>query len=142
MSDFRKPNRCDLYKVGHTPHWIQMSRATQDRENPPSLGSLVESRSEGTVLIEVDELELRPWNHEPERLVEAASAAGGAVEYQPRRGLLWVPSRSGKYAFCVAEHRIDHVPCPLQPAVGSPVQLRESAGGFAISIDALRRQRL
>ena len=81
-------------------------------------------------MIEVDNHELLLWNHEPERMAEAAAASGGAVEYQARWGLLWMPSKSGRYAFCVAEPLFDHDQCPLQPPVGSPAQLLESAGGF------------
>jgi hypothetical protein len=142
MSEIRPPNMCGLYKAGHTPHWIQMSRATEDRDNLPSSGRLVDSRSDGTVVIEVEDHELSVWNHEPERLADAAAVSGGAIEYQPRWGLLWVPSKSGKYAFCVAEPSADHVPCPLQPPVGSPVELLESSGGFTTSVDDLHRERL
>jgi hypothetical protein len=44
----------------------------------------------------------------------------------------------GRYAFCVAWSPEDHVPCPLQPPVGSPVELLESAGGFSIPVSELR----
>ena len=134
MSKIRSPKMCGLYRAGHTPHWIQMSRATGDKNNPPSSGRLVDSRSDGTVLIELDEHELRLWNHEPERLAEAAAASGGAIEYQSRWGLFWVPSKSGRYAFCVAEPSLHHVPCPLQPPIGSPMELIDAAGGFTISV--------
>ena len=142
MSKIRAPKMCGLFKPGHVPHWIHMTRATEDRENLPNSVRLVDSQSDGTVVIEVDGQELRLWNHESERLSEAAVASGGAVEYQPRWGLLWVPSKSGRYAFCVTRSPDDHVPCPLQPPVGSPVELLESAGGFTISVDDLRRERL
>jgi hypothetical protein len=139
MSKIRAPKMCGLFKPGHVPHWIQMTRATEDRENLPNSVRLVDSQSDGTVVIEVDGQELRLWNHESERLSEAAAASGGAVEYQPRWGLLWVPSEQGRFAFCVAEPDGDHDPCPLQPPEGSPVELLESAGGFAISTDDLCR---
>ncbi len=141
MTKIRSPKMCGLFKSGHVPHWIQMSRATEDQENQPLTGRLVESQSDGTIVIEVDEEEMRLWNHEPERLAEAAAASGGAVEYQARWGLLWVPSTSGGYAFCVARSPDDHVPCPLQPPVRSPVQLLESAGGFALPAGELREGR-
>jgi hypothetical protein len=114
-----------------------MSRATEDRENLPFSGHLVDSQSDGLVVIELDERELRLWNHESERLSEAAAASGGAIEYQPRWRLLWVPGEQGRFAFCVAEPDGDRVPCPPQPPEGSQVELLESAGGFSISVDDL-----
>jgi len=87
MSEIQAPKLCGLFKSGHVPHWIQMSRATEDRENRPSPGNLLESRSDGTVVIEVGNQELHLWNHEPERLAEAV-ANNGAIEYQPRWRLL------------------------------------------------------
>jgi len=132
MSEIRPTKMCGLFKPGHNPHWIQMNLAVEDKENRPTSGRFIESRPDGTVVIEVDNCELLLWNHEPERMAEAAAANGGVVEYQPRWGLLWVPSKSGRYAFCVVRSQNDHVPCPLQPPVGSPVELLESAGGFTL----------
>jgi hypothetical protein len=132
MSRIRPPKNCGLFKPGHIPHWIQINRAGEDTGNPPTPGRLVESRRDGTLVVEVDGHELLLWNHESERLAETASASGGEVEYQPRWGLLWVPSTGGRYAFCVAPSPDNHVPCPLRPPVGSPVELLESAGGFTI----------
>ena len=130
MSEIRPPKMCGLFKPGHNPHWIQMNLAEKDGENRPTPGRFVESRSDGSVVIEVDEHELLFWNHEPERLAEATAASRGAIEYQPRWALLWIPSKSGRYAFCVARSPDTHVPCPLQPPIGSPAELLESAGGF------------
>jgi hypothetical protein len=141
MAEIQSPKMCGLFKSGHVPHWIQMSRATEDRENLPSSGRLVESRSDGEVVVEVDRHELRLWNHEPERLAEAAAASGGAIKYQLRWGLLWVPSNSGRYAFCVADPSTDHVPCPFQPPVGSPMELLKGAGGFTVPASELRQGR-
>jgi hypothetical protein len=132
MSEIRPPKMCGLFKSGHNPHWIQMNLAIKDNENLPTPGRFIESRPDGSVVIEVDNCELLLWNHELERMAEAAAASGGVVEYQPRWGLLWVPSTSGRYAFCVARSPDDHVPCPLQHPVGSPVELLESAGGFTL----------
>ena len=103
----------------------------------PNQVSTLKSRPDGTVVIEVDKCELPVWNHEPERMAEAAAASGGVVEYQPRWGLLWVPSNRGKYAFSVSGPFTDKVPCPDQLPAGSPVELLEGAGGFTISIDDL-----
>jgi len=133
---------CGLCKPDHNPHWIQMSRATEERDNLPAPCRFIAARQDGTVVIEVDGQELSLWNHEPERLAEAAVSSDGAIEYHPRWGLLWVRSRSGRYAFCVARSPEDHVPCPLQPPVGSPVELLESAGGFAILASEIRKESL
>ncbi len=122
MSEIRPPKMCGLFKSGHNPHRIQMSRATEDRGNMPSSGHLVGSQSDGTVIIEADERELSLWNHEPERIAEAAAASGGVVEYQPHWGLLWVPSKGGRYAFSIADASTDHLPCPLDPRVGNPAE--------------------
>ncbi|GEM_PF-950861 len=138
MSEIRPPKMCGLSKPGHNPHWIQMNHAVEDKENRPTPGRFIESRPDGSVVIEVDNCELLLWNHEPERLAEAAAASGGAIEYQPRWGLLWVPSKIGRYAFCVVRSPNDHVSCPLHPPVGSPVELLKSAGGFTVPASELR----
>ena len=65
-------------------------------------------------------------------LVEAAGEIGGRVEYQPRWGLLWVPSAIGRYAFSVLPSPEGHVPCPQHPPVGSSVELLENAGGVTV----------
>jgi hypothetical protein len=142
MSEIRTPKMCGLFKPGHNPHWIQMRKGLEDDESIPTPSRFIESRTDGSLVIEVDNRELLLWNHEPERLAEAVAANGGTVEYQPRWGLLWVPSKSGRYAFCVAEPSLYHVPCPLQPPIGSPVERIESAGGFTISVDDPRRAHL
>ena len=138
MSEIRPPTMCGLFKSGHNPHWIQMNRAVQDKENPPTSGRFIESRTDGTVVVEMGKCDLHLWNHEPDRMAQAAAANGGVVEYQARWGLLWVPSNGGRYAFCVAQSPNDHVPCPLQPPVGSPVRLLESAGGFTVPASEIR----
>ncbi len=140
MSEIRAPKACGLFMSGHNPHWIQMNLAREDNENQPSPGHLLYSRSDGTVVIEVGNHELRLWNHEPERLAESA-ASGGAIEYQPCWGLLWIPSENGRYVFCVARSIDDHVSCPLQSPAGSPAELLKSSGGFTISIHDFHRER-
>src|ERR1035437_7705962 len=72
MSELRLPNMCGLFKPGHNPHWIQMNLAVEDKENLPTPGRFIESRPDGSVVIEVDGQEVHLWNHEPERLAEAA----------------------------------------------------------------------
>lgn len=135
MSEIRPPTMCGLFKPGHTPHWIQMSRATEDRENLPMLCRIIDARTDGTFVIEIEGEELVLWNHELDRLLEAVTDGHGIIEYQTHWGLVWVPISDGRYAFCVARSLQDHVLCPPQPPVGRPVQLLEIAGGFTISVD-------
>ena len=132
MSTIRPPKMCGLFKPGHTPHWIQVNEAGNDSEHEPSPGLFIQSREDGTVVIEVDDQELLLWNHQPERIDEAVLALGRAISYQARWGLLWVPSQVGRYAFCVALASRSHEPCPSRPPTGTPAELMESAGGFTI----------
>lgn len=133
MTDIRAPKTCGLFKPGHQPHFVQWLQTTKDKIDLPSSGEFIEAREDGTIVIEVDDKELHLWNHQPERIAEAVAVGGSAIGYQPYWGLLWVPSRDGRYAFCVAPSLDDHVQCPLQPPVGSPAEMLESAGGFTIS---------
>ena len=123
---------CGLFKPGHTPHWIQVNKAVNDSEQEPSPGLFIQSRGDGIVVIHVNDRELLLWNHQPERIDEAVLAGGRAVSYQPRWGLLWVPSPAGRYAFCVASASRSHEPCPSRPPTGAPAELMASAGGFTI----------
>jgi hypothetical protein len=118
-----------------------MSRATEDRINLLVPCRYIEARPNGTVTISVDGPQLTFWNHEPERPEEAAGKSGGRMEYQPRWGLLWVPSNDDRYAFSVAGPFTDSVPCPLESRVRSPEELLDCAGGLLISVKSLRRRR-
>lgn len=135
MSETRQPSMCGLCKPGHNPHWIQMNLALKDNESQPIPGRFIESRPDGTVLIEVEGHRSLLWNHEPERMTEVAVANDGAIEYQPRWGLLWVPSKSGRYPFYFARSPNDHALCPSRPPIGKPVELLEIAGGFTVLVN-------
>jgi hypothetical protein len=63
MSELRPPNSFGLYKPGHTPHWIQMLRATEERDRLSSPCRLIETGRDGTVVIEANGEELCLWNH-------------------------------------------------------------------------------
>jgi len=132
MSTIRPPTSCGLFKPGHSPHWIQVNKAVNDSEHEPSPGLFIQSRRDGTVVVEVNDQELLLWNHESERIGEAVAASGRAISYQARWGLLWVPNGAGRYAFCVALASRSHEPCPSLPPTGTPAELMESAGGFTI----------
>jgi hypothetical protein len=132
MSEIRTPKTCGIFKPGHNPHWIQIHRATQDKDNVPMPGRLIEVSDDGSVLIEVQWKVLRLWNHDVERLVEAINAADGLLTYQDHWGLLWVPGDNGQFVFCSTQSK-DHVSCPNEAPSGTPVELLASAGGFTIS---------
>src|SRR5580700_956299 len=100
MSNISSPNSCVLFKPGHNPHWIQISRASNDGDNIAQSGHVIEFRSDGTFFIEVQQKALRLWNHDLGRLAEAVTASKGALFYQSHWGLLWVPNEDGRYAFC------------------------------------------
>lgn len=127
MSEIRPPKMCGLFKPGHNPHWIQVNRAREDIENTPATGRFIRSQGEGSVMIAVDGREVHLWNHESERLVEAAAASGGVVMYQQQWGLLWVPSKSGRYAFCVARFPIDQAPASTTTTFKSPSEAHHAA---------------
>jgi hypothetical protein len=116
MTVVRPPKKCGLFRPGHTPHWIQIFKATEDRVNLPSPGRLLEARPDGTVIVAIEGEELLLWHHQPERIREAASVSGGVISYQPRWGMLWVPRNASRYAFCVASAPGSQWECPTQPA--------------------------
>jgi hypothetical protein len=47
-----------------------MNLAAEDKANLPTTGRFIESRPDGSVLIELGRNELRLWNHESERMGE------------------------------------------------------------------------
>jgi hypothetical protein len=132
MLEIREPTRCGLFRAGHNPHWIQMRLGLNDKDNSPTAGRFIEFRSSGIVEIEVENRTLTLWNHQPERMAEAAAASGGALAYQARWGLLWVASELGKHLFCVAASPENHLPCAVVSLVGSPTDLLKAAGGFLL----------
>jgi hypothetical protein len=138
MSDIRQPTMCGLFKPGHNPHWIQMRKGLEEDEDAPIPACFTEIRNDGTVVVEVSGRELVLWNHEPERMAEAAAARCGAAQYQPRWRLLWIPSNDGRYAFCVARASENHAPCPLLPPVGIAAELLKVAGGFTMPASMTR----
>jgi len=142
MSTIRPPTVCGLFKPGHTPHWIQVDKAVNDNEHEPSPGLFIQSRMDGNVVIQVNDQELLLWNHQPERIDEAVLAWGRAISFQPRWGLLWVPSEIGRFAFCVVKASGHHEPCPSRPPTGTPTELLKSAGGFSVRGDQLRESKL
>jgi hypothetical protein len=140
MKEVRSLKRCGLFKPGHEAHWIQALRGSNDRDNPPVRSYLIEVRDDGTVVIGVEQKELRLWNHDPHRLTEAIDAGDGEISYQPRWGLLWVHGQGCSYLFCVAKSPENRIPCPIENPIGTPFELLNSAGGFTVAVDELKNQ--
>jgi hypothetical protein len=136
MSNISSPKSCVLFKPGHHPHWIQISRASNDGDNAPQPGRAIEFRNDG-FFIEVQEKALRLWNHDLGRLAEAVTASKGALFYQSHWGLLWVPNEDGRYAFCVTKNE-EHAECSNEMFTGSPVERLQRAGGFTVAVEDVK----
>lgn len=137
MSEIRHLKSCGLDLPGHQVHRIQARLGREDQENRPDAGRVVDIRDDGTVVIDVDGEDRRLWNHQPDRLAEAASQRALIVRHQPKWGLLQVGNTLSGYLFYVAGPTNDHVPCPNQPPSGSLIELLEGAGGFSLSSQEL-----
>jgi len=108
MGNIRPPKLCRLFLPGHHPHWIQVRKGMEDTERPPRAGRLIDVSPQGLIVIEVDGQELRIWNHDPLRLIEASALGDGRIRYQASWRLLFA---GGGYTFCAAVPPEDHVPC-------------------------------
>lgn len=137
MIENRPPKICRSYLPGHCPHWIQVNLARKEGGKPLP-GRLIDVRLEGTVVVEVGGKELQLWNHDSDRLAEAARLAEGDVFYQVQWGLLWIASNDGgRYAFCVARLSDGPKPCPARDPEGSLIELLKESGGLTIPISDL-----
>jgi hypothetical protein len=134
MSLIRPPTTCGLFKPGHSPHYIQIRKAAEDRDHAAASGRFIGIHTVTSVVVEVHGEELHLWNHECDRLADAAILADRAIEYQPQWGLLWVPSMNGRFAFCVARAVGSFLPCPDRLPTGGPSDLLGSAGGFSVRV--------
>jgi hypothetical protein len=134
MSDEPAAYRCGLYLRGHDVHWIQAKLSAQQRsERPFRPGHLVGVQSDGLVIVEVDDVLHRLWNHDPQRLKRLVARNRGVVSYQPGLGLLRTASSGGSYLFCVADaDNPDVRACPNSPPTGTMIELLRNAGGFSI----------
>ena len=136
MAQTRRLKRCGLYAPGHEVHWIQAHRSSEDAENRPSRGTLIDVADDGVLTVEIDGQRLSLWNHDPVRLIDVISLNGPEVSYQPRWGLLRSPHDFG-YLFCVVDAEADRRTCPEAPPTGDLLELLESAGGFSIRASSL-----
>ena len=132
--------RCGLYVPGHDVHWIQANRAFRREADIAVPGHLLEVRSDGLVLVEVDGGVRRLWNHDPISLEAHVAHNNGEISHQPSFGLLHTPKEDGYYLFCVVDADAPgRRPCPARPPTGDPMQLLREAGGFSMpGPDALR----
>ncbi|MDP9224494.1 MAG: hypothetical protein M3P18_11700 [Actinomycetota bacterium] len=141
---------CGFYLPGHDVHWIQAklagmyvfnlgaaSSVTSERDPMPDTnrqavpGHLLEVQPDGLVVVEVDGVVRRLWNHDPDRLQQLVARNHGEISHQP--GLLRTRSDDGSYLFCVADaDNPDLRPCPVHPLTKSPVELLRKAGGFSM----------
>lgn len=138
MSVIRAPKACGLYSPGHSPHWIQARKGWEDQVHLPVPCRLIDCRSDGTVIIELEGDESRLWNHQPDRLSEVVAATHGVIKYQERWHLLLVKSSpGGHFLFSVAKAIGGHAPCPQTPLNESPIELLRGAGGFSIPMSEL-----
>ncbi len=134
MHDEPVAYRCGLYLRGHDVHWIQAKLSVQQRsERPSRSGHLLDVQSDGLVVIEVQGVLHRLWNHDTDPMKHSADSSRGTVSYQPGFGLLRTKSAEGSYLFCVAdENSPDLRPCPDRLPTGTLVELLRNAGGFSI----------
>lgn len=125
---------CGLYLRGHDVHWIQAKISDREQgERPIMSGHLLEVRSEGLVIVEVQGSIYRLWNHDTDRMRVLVAGNAGEISYQPGFGLLRTASASGSYLFCVADaDSPDLRPCPTSPPTGGPSELLRKAGGFSM----------
>lgn len=136
-----RATHCGLYLPGHDVHWIQAKVSLKGDAIPPEPGHVLQVRSDGLLIVEVQGSVHRLWNHDPDRLELLVSANGGRVTYQPGFSLLRTASEEGgRYLFCVAAADApDRRPCPEGPPTGSLTERLRAAGGFSVSgPDALR----
>ncbi len=129
---------CGSFTPGHDVHYIQALRSANDAENPPTPGKLVDISADGTLVVEIDNEQLRLWNHDPSRLERLVSANAGQIIYRPDWGLLGTASGDGHFLFCVALAADDRRACPTTPATGSAIDRLQQRGGFILSGAAAR----
>jgi hypothetical protein len=129
MSEIRQLKSCGLYLPGHQVHWIQARLERENQENRPDTGRVVDVRNDGAVGIDLDGEERRLWNHQPDRLAEAASQSALIVRHQPTWGLLQVGNTVSGYLFCDAGPSNEHVPCLDRPRVGVSVSFSRAREG-------------
>lgn len=86
---------CGSYAPGHDVHMIPALRAVNGHRDPatgavpPTLGAVVVDCFEnGVVVVDVDGVEQRWWNHDIVRLAGAARAGGGVALVDARWGIL------------------------------------------------------
>lgn len=125
---------CGLYLPGHDVHWIQARLSVEEElQRPSTPGLLLGVQPDGLVVVEVNGVVRRLWNHDTDRLEQLVARNRGEVSHQPGFGLLKTPSEKSSYLFCVADaDSPDLRPCLAHPPTGGPLELLREAGGFSI----------
>jgi hypothetical protein len=133
--------KCTLYKAGHQVHLIQAKLSWEGDPLKHRNGTVVSVQDNGWITVEVDEEQVRVWNHEPARARHRIEAAGGLVVLQEQH-VLATPSENGNAFFSISDTPTACVP-PSGEADNSPAGLVEqlmSRGGFIVSgSEAVRR---
>lgn len=132
--------QCGLYLPGHDVHWIQAKVSAQSAADPRKArsnlwapGHLLDVRSDGSLVVEVDGAVRRLWNHDPDRLEQLVARNLGEISHQPGFSLIRTKSERGSYLFCVADaDSPDLRPCPAHPPTGNPMDLLREADGFSV----------
>ena len=108
MSDDDIARYCNLYRAGHTPHYIQVFRARRDTDHYPAPCTIVRIANNGNVTVRANGTLQRLWNHDPARLRRIA-ASGGAAKLHLQWALLTIDSPDGTYNFSMQLNDTGHV---------------------------------
>ncbi|CAN5619812.1 hypothetical protein BH24ACT26_BH24ACT26_20260 [soil metagenome] len=122
---------CGLYLPGHDVHWIQARLSVEEElQRPSTPGLLLGVQPDGLVVVEVNGVVRRLWNHDTDRLEQLVARNRGEVSHQPGFGLLKTPSEKSSYLFCVADaDSPDLRPCLAHPPPAAPWSYFERPAG-------------
>jgi len=138
-SGFLKPRNCQLYRAGHTVHWIQ---AIHSSGTPHRIGRLIDV-AEIVITIDFGDEIKRYRSHEPERLLEIVESRGFEVRVCEEFVILRVDQAdgSGSYCFSVVDADKPLIRCDNKPLRSTTpealVERLETHGGFAVEGRAL-----
>jgi hypothetical protein len=135
------PKRCGFFQPGHDVHHIPALRAGNEKAPDRRPARLVDVGADGVVTLDVDGEQLRFWNHDPARILAAATRAPGPLELDRRWRFLRIPSGPDSTSLFSLAHPDDHQECPDAPPTGDPARLAMEAGGFLIAGRDLKRSR-
>jgi hypothetical protein len=127
-SGFLWPRRCELYRDGHTLHYIPATRSVRE---PHRTGYLIAANG-NVISVDFGDEVKQYRNHEVERLVEIARI-GGKIRICEGFGIL---KGGGDFCFSIKEIDKPWIPCDDSPLTStSPEALAErlaTHGGFLV----------